>query len=107
ERTGSVVRGTHVALAVERSEVQAQMMVLGLTQATDWDSALERAHNLFRLKAGLLALMGALGLSVLALAQLAQRRKLRFVQMREDLVSAVSHEVKAALAWLRVVAQWL
>jgi two-component system sensor histidine kinase SenX3 len=107
EREGPLTRGVHLDLAAEKAEVQAQMLVLGLSQATDWAGALSRAHDLFRLKAGLLALMGALGLGVLALAQVAQRRKLRFVEMREDFVAAVSHELKTPLASMRVMAETL
>jgi two-component system sensor histidine kinase SenX3 len=83
------------------------MKQLGLVAADDWSAALERAHALFRLKAGLLALIALLGLSLLALAQVAQRRKLRFVELKEDFVAAVSHELKTPLASMRVMAETL
>lgn len=107
ERTGSVVRGVRIDLWAEAADVQQQMRQLGLVEPADWDAALARARALFRLKAGLLGLIGALGLGVLALAQLAQRRKLRFVELKEDFVAAVSHELKTPLASMRVMAETL
>jgi signal transduction histidine kinase len=107
ERTGSVVRGLRVDLAAETEQVQVQMKQLGLIEPDDWGEAISRAHSLFQLKAGLLGLIAALGLGMLALAHLAQRRKLRFVEMKEDFVAAVSHELKTPLASMRVMAETL
>ncbi len=107
ERNGDVVRGIRVDLERETAEVQAQMKQLGLVEPADWEAAVARAHGLFRLKAGLLGLIGALGLGVIALVQLAQRRKQRFVEMKEDFVAAVSHELKTPLASMRVMAETL
>lgn len=107
EREGDVVRGVRLDLAKVSAEVQQQMRQLGLTESADWEAAIGRAHGLFRLKAGLLGLVGVLGLGVIALVQLAQRRKQRFVELKEDFVAAVSHELKTPLASMRVMAETL
>lgn len=107
EREGDVVRGVRVELAKVTAEVQQQMKQLGLSEPADWEATVGRAHGLFRLKAGLLGLVGALGLGVIALVQLAQRRKQRFVELKEDFVAAVSHELKTPLASMRVMAETL
>jgi signal transduction histidine kinase len=107
ERDGSAVRGVRVDLGAEAHAVADQMNQLGLVRLDDWDAALSRARALFRLKAGMLAFIALLGLSLLALAQVAQRRKLRFVELKEDFVAAVSHELKTPLASMRVMAETL
>ncbi len=107
EREGNLVRGLRVDLGRERAEVRDQMSALGLVEPADWEAAVSRARALFRLKAGLLGLVGALGLLAAGLVHVTQRRKQRFVEMKEDFVAAVSHELKTPLASMRVMAETL
>ncbi|MBL8953000.1 MAG: HAMP domain-containing histidine kinase [Myxococcaceae bacterium] len=107
EREGSLVRGVRIDLEHERAAVREQMRTLGLVGPADWEAATSRARSLFRLKAGLLGLVGALGLLAAGLVSVAQRRKQRFVELKEDFVAAVSHELKTPLASMRVMAETL
>jgi signal transduction histidine kinase len=120
ETQGTVTRGIRYDRPAELDALAAQMTALGLLdardelhgdppQVTSWKllRAGRRAQDLFEVKAGLLAVAAALGLSLFVLALVAQRRKLRFVEMKEDFVSAVSHELKTPLASMRVMAETL
>jgi two-component system sensor histidine kinase SenX3 len=120
ERVGSITRGVAYDRTNELAILAQQMQQRGLIEDTDtlahdppdvvsarWSVAEKRAEDLFRLKAGLLAFSAALGLVLLLVALVAQRRKLRFVEMKEDFVSAVSHELKTPLASMRVMAETL
>jgi signal transduction histidine kinase len=120
ETSGSVMRGIRYDRRAELAALASQMHAHGLigsadtlagdppqVQSATWADAERRALELFRLKAGLLGFSAALGLCLLVLALVAQRRKLRFVELKEDFVSAVSHELKTPLASMRVMAETL
>jgi two-component system, OmpR family, sensor histidine kinase SenX3 len=120
ESSGSVMRGIRYDRSAELEALAQQMRSHGLIGPLDsvqadppevfsarWAQAARQAEDLFRLKGGLLAFSATLGLGLLLLALVAQRRKLRFVEMKEDFVSAVSHELKTPLASMRVMAETL
>jgi signal transduction histidine kinase len=71
------------------------------------DTEVSDATTRYALKLGVLAVMMLLTVSLCAVAVVAQRRKLRFVEMKSDFVSTVSHELRTPLASLRVMAETL
>ena len=75
--------------------------------APQWDVSARRRDERFVLKSLLLAVSAALTLAIAALAVLAQRRKLRFVELKSDFVATVSHELRTPLASMRVMAETL
>jgi signal transduction histidine kinase len=65
---------------------------------------LARRH---RVKSLLVGVCAALGAALVGLALLAQRRKLRYLELRSDFVATVSHELRTPLAAIRVMAETL
>ncbi len=75
--------------------------------APEWDESARKREERFVLKSLLLGVSAALTLAIAALAVLAQRRKLRFVELKSDFVATVSHELRTPLASMRVMAETL
>lgn len=125
------VRGVKIDQASLLHELAAALTARGLISSDDglfvtppvtWQSAAdvtvswqsialnnERADATTRytLKLAVLLVMLLLTLSLCAVAVVAQRRKLRFVELKSDFVSTVSHELRTPLASLRVMAETL
>lgn len=76
-------------------------------EAPEWDASARRREERFVVKSVLLGISAALTLAIAALAVLAQRRKLRFVELKSDFVATVSHELRTPLASMRVMAETL
>jgi len=68
------------------------------------ERALVRA---FTWKSALLALTAVLGLSVVLIARLAERREQATLALQKDFISTVSHELRTPLAAIRVMAETL
>ncbi len=131
EADGPEVRGVKVELAPLIAELKRAMGARALVAPEDaltvegipgairaedlglsWRSARlaqEEADATFRYRLKLLVLSGCMVLTLLlcALAVVAQRRKARFLELKSDFVSTVSHELKTPLASLRVMAETL
>ena len=75
--------------------------------APEWNDSARTREERFVVKSLLLAISAALTLAIAALAVLAQRRKLRFVELKSDFVATVSHELRTPLASMRVMAETL
>jgi two-component system sensor histidine kinase SenX3 len=76
-------------------------------KAPEWIASARKREERFVLKSLLLGVSAALTLAIAALAVLAQRRKLRFVELKSDFVATVSHELRTPLASMRVMAETL
>jgi signal transduction histidine kinase len=76
-------------------------------EAPEWNESARRREERFVVKSVLLGVSAALTLGLAALAVLAQRRKLRFVELKSDFVATVSHELRTPLASMRVMAETL
>jgi signal transduction histidine kinase len=125
------VRGVKVDQASLLRELETQLSARGLISKDDglfftpparWDDADEAtvswqstaldaeraaATTRYSLKLAVLLVMLLLTLALCAVAVVAQRRKLRFVELKSDFVSTVSHELRTPLASLRVMAETL
>lgn|GEM_PF-4282724 len=71
------------------------------------DARLDAATRALTLKTVLLALTALLGLGVVWLARVAQRRKDETVQLQREFIATVSHELRTPLAAIRVMAETL
>ncbi|MGV3621155.1 MAG: sensor histidine kinase [Archangium sp.] len=69
------------------------------------NAAHAEARSTLLLKSGLLALTASLGLGVVWLSWLSQRRKEESLQAQRDFVATVSHELKTPLASIRLLAE--
>lgn len=76
-------------------------------ESPELSATLRRDDARLRLKLGLLGVAGALAVGIALLAVVAQRRKHRFVELKSDFVSAVTHELRTPLAAMRVMAETL
>lgn len=129
--TGQSAEGVAVNLESTLNELTARLRTRGLLSAQDtlkldlpdgpsalknlnvalvapqWFEAARRREERFVVKSVLLGISAALTLAIAALAVLAQRRKLRFVELKSDFVATVSHELRTPLASMRVMAETL
>lgn len=71
------------------------------------DDALAAQRRAFTLKTLLLALTALLGLGVVWLARLAERRREETLRLQREFISTVSHELRTPLAAIRVMAETL
>lgn len=71
------------------------------------DDALSAQRRAFTLKTLLLALTALLGVSVVWLARLAERRREETLRLQREFISTVSHELRTPLAAIRVMAETL
>lgn len=72
-----------------------------------WAAAASSRRAALSLKLGLLALSFVLGVGLVALAFIVQRREQALLDTRSELVATVSHELRTPLASLRVMAETL
>lgn len=73
----------------------------------DWEPAVSKVHDRYRLKAALEVVIAALVFGVMGLAGLVYRRRHRFLELKGEFVSAVSHELRTPLASIRLLAETL
>jgi len=95
--SGQAPRDARVAIADGRVLV---------TSAT-WDETLARADERLVTKMVALAIVGALGLAVVTLAVVLQRRRAAYLDLRAHLLRAVTHELKTPIASISALAQTL
>ncbi len=76
-------------------------------RSTAWDAAREQADERLLFKAIPLAAVAVLALAVCALALLLQRRRAAYLDLRGQLLAAVTHELKTPLASIRAMAETL
>jgi signal transduction histidine kinase len=103
--------GVHRArlIAAGRMEDDAQIAAspLGAIRTTQFDSAGREVEARAVLKAMPLVAVAILGLAVVALAIVLQRRRTAFIALRTHLITAVTHELKTPLASIRALAETL
>ncbi len=132
EPDGDRIRGVSVPLDEALLAVSAEMRERGLLGSSDalalrgdaqdavalstaslsvesaqWAEAERRMTSRYRLKSGLLFLCAAFAIALGVVAVMAQHRKHRFLEMKSDFVSTVSHELKTPLASVRAMAETL
>ncbi|MBL8784117.1 MAG: HAMP domain-containing histidine kinase [Deltaproteobacteria bacterium] len=103
--------GVHRArlIAAGRMEDDAQIAAspLGAIRTTQFDEARREVEARAVLKAMPLVAVAILGLAVVALAIVLQRRRTAFIALRTHLLTAVTHELKTPLASIRALAETL
>ncbi len=76
-------------------------------QSRQWRDAQRLATERFVLKASGLGVVALLGIGVFVMAIMLQRRRTAYIELRGQLVSAVTHELKTPLASISALAQTL
>ncbi|MFN3197068.1 MAG: sensor histidine kinase [Bradymonadia bacterium] len=72
-----------------------------------WIAQAERRTQRFQLKTILVVLSSLMGVAIVILAVSLQRRRQRYLALKSDFVSTVSHELKTPLASMRLIAETL
>ncbi len=125
----SETRGVQIDLAARLADMQKTLLKRGVLERGEQVTALplppgeslvglrldsprlEAAHAALRIamwwKTVLLGLTGLLGLSVVLLARLAERRKEETLDLQREFVTTVSHELRTPLAGIRLMAETL
>ena len=125
-RRGADVRGAEVKLDEVVARVEAQLLQRATLEGGDSVAVVERRPlpglrlisprldaaevaliRAWTWKTVLLALTALLGLSVVLLARLAERRRAETVALQREFISTVSHELRTPLAAIRVMAETL
>ncbi len=76
-------------------------------QSRQWRAAERLATERFVLKASGLGVVALLGIGVFVMAIMLQRRRTAYIELRGQLISAVTHELKTPLASISALAQTL
>jgi len=124
---GGEVRGVHVDLPAELEDLQKLLLKRGLLESGEQllpsvgserlvglrlqsprlDAAAAALRSAMAWKSALLAMTALLGLGVVLLARLAERRKEETLRLQREFISTVSHELRTPLAGIRLLAETL
>ena len=93
------LRDTNAVQPLERLRLEVSV--------PQWTAAEADIAGRYALKTLLVATCGALALAMVVLAVVAQRGRLRYVELKSDFVATVSHELRTPLASIRLLAETL
>lgn len=100
--------GPEGRVRLRRAEAVQPLGSLRLEVAVpQWTAAETAIAQRYALKTLLVATCGALAVAMVVLAVVAQRGRLRYVELKSDFVATVSHELRTPLASIRLMAETL